>query len=412
MSKLVESINPSNTALKYIDHRLKDDQYRGRLSSQHNRYNKDDIIKLLTILNRYIPDKKLMVIRTTDIKKRPNNTEEEKVYAEFCNEVKRTTGIGTQDAMRKNLFVDLHRMELIKRYNSNQESIPPFAKGNIKYVSLSDQGIKLITENDPVNQYYLFTKAVDKLLEGYINILLNLLMNEDHNLKRIDFYELMYFVSAVGTGTSSSIKTKDCVELIKEYRNNSRVQKQSVHEMLKNKLKPENYLGDKKDKRDFHNWQNKIQQIWVILKQTVYFEIIDSSLYLKNIEFSRPNANKQKSSRRSASEKLKYFDIHKVKKRSGFELHHVIPLAWSESPYQFKLFDNWMNMIYIDAYSHAKITQNRSKNVVMSADEKDLWLSDYEKNTVHLKKDINLLYSTTNQKQMLDYNHKLLKSDS
>lgn len=55
------------------------------------------------------------------VQARPHNTEEEGIYAEFCNEAKNLVEIGTQDAMRKNLFVDLHRMGLIERYDKNKK---------------------------------------------------------------------------------------------------------------------------------------------------------------------------------------------------------------------------------------------------------------------------------------------------
>jgi hypothetical protein len=91
-------------------------------------------------------------------------------------------------------------------------------------------------------------------------------------------------------------------------------------------------------------------------------------------------------------------------------LHHVVPLAWSESIHQFKLLDKWQNMVYIDAFSHAKITQNRNRNVVMSAINNDLILKDYSDKEVYLRNIENISYNTTKQKVMLDYNIELLKT--
>ena len=112
----VNNINPGNKALEFIDSRIRDEKYRGSPSSEHNRYVMTQIINILVLLDKYAPYPNLMAIRTTDISKRSENNPDEFLYAQFCNEAKQKAGIGTQDAMRKNLFVDLHRAGLIKRY--------------------------------------------------------------------------------------------------------------------------------------------------------------------------------------------------------------------------------------------------------------------------------------------------------
>jgi hypothetical protein len=66
---IVSTISPGNKALEFIDTRIKNEKYRGYHSSQHNRYTMEQIIDIITLLNRYAPYKKLMTIRTTDISK-------------------------------------------------------------------------------------------------------------------------------------------------------------------------------------------------------------------------------------------------------------------------------------------------------------------------------------------------------
>ena len=141
---IISNIVSNNEALKFIENRILDNQYRGLYSSQHNRYTFEKIKNILILLSRYAPNDNLMTIRTTDISKRPKNLQQEKIYAEFCDKVKEKIGIGTQDAMRKNLFVDLHRMELIDRYDKNKNKTLPFIKKKIKYVALNSEGKKTI----------------------------------------------------------------------------------------------------------------------------------------------------------------------------------------------------------------------------------------------------------------------------
>lgn len=113
---------------------------------------------------------------------------------------------------------------------------------------------------------------------------------------------------------------------------------------------------------------------------------------------------------RSLNEKYQYFQNHNVEKTQGFELHHVVPLSWSENIHQFKLFDTWKNMVYIDAFSHAKITQNRNRNVLMFSSGEDLILSDYSDNQVFLENQKHILYEVEKQNILLEYNETLLKT--
>ena len=43
----VSNIQPGNKSLEFIDHRLNYNDYRGDESSQHNRYDMDEILEIL-----------------------------------------------------------------------------------------------------------------------------------------------------------------------------------------------------------------------------------------------------------------------------------------------------------------------------------------------------------------------------
>ncbi|MDR2644343.1 MAG: hypothetical protein LBC74_16305 [Planctomycetaceae bacterium] len=218
MNNSITAFAPGNQALEFIEYRIADDNYRGSWSSQHNRYTIDDLCTILSLLDKYAPNYSLMRIRDKDIAKRQQNTPEEKIYAQFCNEAYKKTGIGTQDAMRKNLFVDFHRMGFINRYDKNKNIIEPLQRGNIKYVSITTQGKKIITTTNQQNRLFIFSKGLDFLLGGYINILLELFRYQKNDINKISIYEFMFFVSAVNTITCFNINIDKCVELIKSYR--------------------------------------------------------------------------------------------------------------------------------------------------------------------------------------------------
>jgi len=406
----VTDISPGNKALEFIDARIQDDEYRGSVSSQHNRYTMGQFVDILTIFEKHSPNGQAMAIRTTDIAKRPENLPEEKTYSIFCNEAKEKVGIGTQDAMRKNLFVDMHRMGLINRLDMNRNKLDPFSRGRVKYVSIAPLGYKLIkTGNSVTDRFFIFSKGLDSLLGGFINILLNIFRDELFEIKKINIYEYMFFISAINTNASFTKSIDEAVELVHSYRNLSNIQRKSSIEFLKKELQPSNYPGSKKNKRDFHNWKNKSDQIYKLLNQAVYFDKIGEDLvWSSNQEFDTRVENKKLN--RSLSEKHLYFKEHNVEKTRGFELHHVVPLSWSESMHHFKMLDKWLNLVYIDAFSHARITQNKNKNVSLEFNGYDVRLSDYSNDEVYLKNKDNILYDINKSTKIKEYNTELLQT--
>ena len=343
---ITERVSYGNKALQFIDKRIADNNYRGDKSSQHNRYTMDKIHTILTLLDSYAPAKSLMRIRDTDISKRPENTPEEYQYAEFCEQAKVKCGIGTQDAMRKNLFVDLHRMGFIDRFGEDKKAIDPYVGSSIKYVALTDEGLRFVRASNVLDRYFMFSKALDKLLGGYIGILLDLLGDVQVNLGAVSEHEFMLFVSAIDTNTSFRLTQDECIALIKSYRQLSNIQRTAVINTLKAKMNPKGVVGSKTSKRDFHNWHNKTAQVFYLLKQAVYFEIRGDKLVL---------SNKQ-------------------------------------------------------APIHAKITQNRNRNVNMVVDGDNLELCDFINNKVYLEKDKNIVYNPELKDTMLDYNRQLLQT--
>lgn len=407
MKMYVENIQIGNKALSFIDKRIKDNNYRGSQSSEHNRYDLNEIFHTLALLDKFSPNKALLRIRDTDLSKRPYNTPEEYPYASYCEAVKKQVGKGSQDSIRKNIFVDLHRMGLIKRYDKHKDLLSPYERRSAKYVSLSQEGLKLVQASTLLDRAFIFTKAINTLLGGYIDITLHILRE---GIDSISKYEFMFFVSAINTNSSFSISVDECIDLIREYRLLSPIQQKQVVETLKQELNPRLFAGNKTKKRDWHNWQNKIDQMYCLFRQTPHFDVSG-----KNKEFLSLSTNRIKTKsgeiidhmKRSLSEKYEYYQQHHISKTPGFELHHVVPLSWAESAEQFKLFDKWENMVYIDGHSHAKITQNGNRNILMSPlDNDNLILSD-NKNTIPFRYNTNILYDPQLRPLMLKYNEEL-----
>ena len=422
MKSTVDEIDPSNKALKYLKKRIADDSYRGNIGSQHNRWDFDELIVILRAIDKHAPVTGLMQTRNTDISKRPGNIAGEFEYAAFCNEVKTLVGKGTQDSIRKNLFPDFHRAGWITRFDKDGNELDPYGSGGVLYVALSEEGKKLINTEKLIDQYFIFSKGVDKFLGGAISKILHLLSDGSNAIDYVDLLEMTFFVSAVGAASPDvGITIAECRDLILEFRKMSKLQRIGVDAHLTRELVPNPNSPSKTEQRDYHNWINASQQAFAILKQTVYFEVrtdlvnshFNRIVWMQKTESGRSEEEKRKAAeirlKRSLQEKNEYFKQHNVVKKKGFELHHVVALAWAESEHHFKLLDSWKNMVYIDGYNHAKITQNRNLNVQMKIEESDIILTDYSNNKVELFFPKDVIWDPQQAHTLQTYNDQLLK---
>ena len=221
----------------------------------------------------------------------------------------------------------------------------------------------------------------------------------------------MFFISAIYSKTSYTIDIDKCMELIESWKLLSNMQQNLAVETLKQKLLPNLFKGDKTNKRDWHNWKNKIDQVYHLFSQSPYFNV--SGINNFNLQLSTHKVTTKKGEivelpKRSVKAKHEYFKNHNITKKPGYELHHVVPLSWANSAEQYKLFDQWKNMVYIDGFSHAKITQNRNNNVNMIIDGDRIILEDNNDNKVELSEGKNILYNNSKLPIMTEYNKSLL----
>lgn len=399
------NVDQSKECLKFLANRIMSEKYRGNQISQHNRYDMN-VVKIMLKKLFDICGNDLMQIRDADLKKRPNNIDGEQKYAQYVNEIcKSEVGRGTQDSIRKNLFVDFHRMGFINRYNGNKEANNPYEKAITKYVSLTEVGRKFALSNNIFDQYMLYTRGVDNLLMGIIDDILGIILE----LGKLNETEYTFFVSYINLELDGTYYGKEkIIEMVKEYRSLSKFTKDSVVDVVKEYCNPDNFSGDKTQKKDYGNWTNETQQVFMLLSQTIFFEQRVKTIYPRidsNFIF-----DDQEKLNRSLAEKQKYHSIHNVLKREGFELHHVVPLCWAKTKHEFTILDTYQNMVYIDGYSHSKITQNRNRNVLLEFENKDAKFIDNKAHTVYCKYDENILYDFLNQKAMYEYNRNILNS--
>ena len=403
------SISPNNKSLKFLEYRISFNSYRGIHKTQHQRYNLKRIKIILQLLDKYAPNQSKLKIRTTDLSTRPNVLPDEIPYATFCDEVKKNIGIASQDAMRKNIGPDFHRMGLIIRYSKKGDEIDPWKKRPITHFALSDLGKKFICA-DIIGQSFILSKAINSVMGNLIDILLNILMDTAYSFNKITLTEFMYFISAIDYDKSFEFARtiEEVKELLSNYRALTEIQRRQIDTKLSDDLKPSKFKGNKTNSRDFHNWRNEAMDIFSKLQPTVYFEYreAEGALYLKTAKGEVLESNRLK---RSQGEISKYFREHKITKKDGFQLHHIVPLSWAESKEHFVALDKFENMIYIDGYKHGIITVNKNKYVQLNFTENDdVELSDSFNEKIELKNNENVIYSLTKKALMSEYNQTLI----
>lgn len=406
----ITNINHNNKALSFLADRIKSDDYRGIHLFQHYRYDLNFIKAVLSEIHEYenSTGSKFLKIRTTDSSRRPMNNSDEIHYSNVIDKIKRKTGKGTQDAIRKIVFVDCNRMGLLERFDKDKTLIEVGTKSKTEYVSLSEKGKRFVETNNIKEEYFIFSSGIYRIVGSLINILESLISN--YSLGFISKFEFMYFVSAVDDNSSFSINIDQCADLIREFRLLGDAEKKGVTKILKEQMNPKKFKGNKKDKRDFHNWENEATQIYCLLSTTVYFEVRNGiKLILNTGDTSLESIlGTDIKKNRSLQEKNNYHKNHNIREKiNGFELHHVVALEYADSPALYKLLDDWRNMVYIDGHSHAKITQNKNRNIVMESNTSDIILKDYSSHEVYLKYPENIAYDTSKQSMMIEHNQKL-----
>lgn len=406
-------IDTSNTALEFLYKRVLRKDYRGLQVSEHNRYTQEEAKVMLQELYNVVGKNKIQ-IRTTDLSKRPYELPGEEKYSQFINAVNNKLDRVTQDSMRKNHFVDFHRMGFIERFKANGGLVSKYGHDSTKYVKLTELGVNFVKSRNIFSQNIIYNEGLNNLFKGLLKDFM--LIFAQSNKQFITEYDYMFFVSFLGTKVDNKIlDVQDIVNLLHEFDKLSNSQKNCVIQIIKEYCNPNHFVGNKGDKRDFGNWLNETQQTFMLLGQTMYFEYNNQTngrkIYprignTQNYLFENIDSYK-----RSALVKQDYFINHSVKKTIGFELHHVIALNIAKNRNEYTLFDDWKNLVYIDGKTHSCLSQTGNKNNILEAsNSNDLVLKDISDNELPLKYNENIIYNPSLQNIMIGYNLKLRKA--
>lgn len=360
-NKLEESIIDKNL-VNYFVERFESKDYRGKHISQHNRYTID---KIKNILNALKEKGRIEILVADDKGKYPETARE---YIKLVNELKENGIKVSINSLKKNLFVDMHRMGLITRFDKDKnEILDPFKRSKcVKYVQISSSGNDFINKSNLKEQTFIYMKAIDNLSNGFIEKTRQFFLNQVQDLPsnnrakfKITRNEFGLFVTAIDCEFDGNKYTLENISnLYKIWKNLSKKAKENVIYWINkwcDERKSKDVFKKNSTQRDWPNFLNEVNQIINIFSQTSFFDRNDQ--YDMFLKFGTANSmfDNEAECFRSLEQTKLYFQKHNVDKQDGYRLHHVIRLKEAKNPIEWKLIDVWENMIYIYGGIHDEI---------------------------------------------------------
>lgn len=394
----IRQIDENNEFIIYFLERIQKIDYRGVHFAQHNRKDLELLKVVLEKIHNSVGNDFFEVPRG-DFKKDYILPDDFKDFSNIVEEINKESGKMTINSFKKNILVDFDRMGFLDRYDKKKNITKGGVGKAIHYCKLSKMGKNFLESKDLFEKYRLFTKGLDIYFGNYLLDLATEIYYSDFKSKKLSIYEFMFILS-------DKDKTINKIDLLKSYRRLSRLEKEKFISLVKEYAHPKNFYGDKTQKRDFHNWKNQAQDIFTLLKTTIYFEADHKGFSLNvgklGIFESIP--------KRSQTAKQEYFKKHSISKKQNFELHHIIPFSQAKNKQETKLIDNYKNFIYIKKSKHKEFNNHNNKNVIMNMNENQVDFFDIEKQMQKITAENNksAIYNSNLQNKLNNYNKELL----
>ena len=408
--KSIETITPDNLFLSYIIDRVQDDNYRGIQCSQHNRLTFNYFKSLLQIIYDVAGTQVFSIHVGDDNGERQANATD---YYKIVDAIKRVSGKGTINSVKKNTFPDIARAGFLYRYNKHGERISESLsigegkttqpRDTVYQVQLSQQGINFVRAKSEFERRKYYTDLVDTLTKNAATDLVELL-STDERFDNISIDEFMYILS----DDRANVRYNDKLLYLAEYRRLTQEQQDKLTELLKLYCAPNRNIGTKINARDYYNWKNESLQIFGLLSNSTYFKVVEEQLLLNNGEYGLF----LKKAERSQKPKIEYFRYHNIKKEPGYELHHIVPFNKALTQQEAQWIDDKRNMIYLSTEKHAEFTTTRNINIRTSYTQPNFSFLPIDSINGIINVDLRrgeALLSTERVPEMIEYNKRLLK---
>ena len=408
MNKLLQDIldiKKDNKFLKYIVHRVQREDYRGIHRSQHNRYDIDKLENILRTIYKVAGGNSFSIpcgtIGIKDEKKLKEMQKEHPKFSEIYERLKSQNISKGPNPLKKNLFVEFSRAGFIERFDKTGNKLDPFGTSNkIPTVRLSAEGIRLLKANTLFERYKIFTKGIEQLLKNTLVDLVKAINLSEYRTKKFYFEEYTLILS------DHKLKSIEKIEMLRSWRSLTRNQQDEVQGLIKEYCNPNNFSGNKADKKDYHNWSNETQQLMSLFKTTIYFQVDNNRKWF----FLNTGKDGIFGGMRGTEPISKYFKEHKIAKQENYQLHHIVPLDYAEYPEEYKLIDDFRNLIYLHKDKHEEIKKDQ---IIFTHNEPKVYFRDiHNPNSalVMAKRGVNADFSPSLLSKIEGYNKELRKS--
>ena len=261
-------------------------------------------------------------------------------YWDILDEIARinVAGVGASfNSLKKNTFPNLEAMGIMHRF-------PPSAPGGVKTAKLSGHAIEFLN-GSPRQKIVVYSNAMQKILAPLLEVL-------DRALERFDsvnVYEMMLFL------TDDTKGIEERVNLLGRYKLLKRLQTIKLHTDIQELMNKK--MGThvpKKEKLDWHNWWNESKQMLSMLSTVVGYSVLNDEIVMRAGDAKQEQFNRT----RSQLVRTQSLEWHGLESKSGWELHHIIPVEYAASSTDLRKIDDKRNMLYIPRAVHRSIPNN------------------------------------------------------
>ena len=269
-------------------------------------------------------------------------------YWEILDEIARAEveGVGASfNSLKKNTFPNLEKMGILYR-------VEPDSAGEVKTAKLSKYAIEFLKGSNR-QKVVVYSNAMQKILSPLLEVL-------DLALERFDsvnVYEMMLFL------TDGSKGIEERVNLLGRYKLLKRLQTIKLHTDIQELMSKK--MGShipKKEKLDWHNWWNESKQMLGMLSTVVGYSVLNDDIVMRAGDARQELFNRT----RSQLVKTQSLEWHGLVAKSGWELHHIVPVEYAASSSDLRKIDDKRNMLYIPRSVHRSIPN--SSNLMVQLD--------------------------------------------
>ena len=384
----------------YLLSRIERADYRGEHLAQHNRLPFEKAAALLSAIFAEAGEGVFPIPRGDDSGARVRGFRK---FYRMADRAKKNLGQGTVNSLKKNHFPDFARMGFLDRFDKDDAVLPFKSRRSIFRAKLTANALALIRAKNPREKYRLYLAGVERLIgERMLDEIFAILFED--KFESVSVHEFMFVLS------DPSVLRAEKKKLLKSFRRMSALERTKLRADARAKCEEISRRAvNRSGKRDFGNWHNQALQSLNLLNQTVYFKTFKKTVLM--LGFS--NEALEFLAKRGAEARRRAIEWHRIDRREGYDLHHIVPLDVAYNRGTLKMIDDPRNLLYLSRPAHRQIPTRNNLFVRLSVEEsagqKTIRLVDpFSDDAIDVSGEV--VCCEANLSEMVKYNKRLLNS--